>query len=74
MDTNSGEVHWHASIREEWKSLNIIGDEDEREENEVSIDEPEDTEEGNGEYNIVNDESEEEEDYSDPRRDENNEH
>ena len=74
VDTHSGEVHWHASIREQWKSLYIISDEEERNELDPTLDDPEDTGEGPEEYNIEENDSEEEESYSDPRRDENNEY
>ena len=74
MDTHSGEVHWHASIREQWKSLYIISDEEERNELEPTLDDPEDTGEGAEENNSEENDSEEEEGYSDPRRDENNEY
>ena len=71
VNTNNGEVFWHASIREEWKELHIIGDEDELENQEENIDDPEDTEEGNQEEGRDTDE-EEETPYH--RRDENNEY
>ena len=74
IHSTSGEVHWHASIREEWKELHILGDEGEEEEQETPIDEPEDMIEDNREEEDTNNDSEEEEEIPEHRRDENNEY
>ena len=51
VDSSSGEAYWHASIREEWKKLHIIGDEDENGEQDTTqtLDDPEDKGEDNRE-------------------------
>ena len=72
VDTHSGEVHWHASIKEEWKTLYIISDEDETGEAETTTDDPED-EEGE-QIEAENNNTDEEEEVPDHRRDENNEY
>ena len=74
VDTNSGEIHWHASIREEWKELRIIRDEDKTVEQESTMDDPEDVEEDTREEEGVNYNKDEEEEIPDHRRDENNEY
>ena len=74
VDTHSGEVHWHASIREEWKGLYIISDEDETRETETTLDDPEDEGEDNEQNEIESNDSDEEEEMPEHRRDENNEH
>ena len=74
IHTETGEVYWHASIREEWKELHILGEEGEDEEQESTLDDPEIREEDNEEEEGDNHESEEEEEIPEHRRDENNEY
>ena len=74
VDTHSGEVHWHASIREEWKELYIISDEDETGEAETTVDDPEDEEGGHEQNEAESNNTDEEEEVPDHRRDENNEY
>ena len=74
VHSTSGEVHWHASIKEEWKELHILGEEEEQEEQEPSLDDPEDEGEDNREEEEMNSNSEEEEEVPDHRRDENSEY
>ena len=64
----------HASIREEWKELRIIRDEDKTVEQESTMDDPEDVEEDTREEEGVNYNTDEEEEIPDHRRDENNEY
>ena len=74
VHSNSGEVYWHASIREEWKELHILGDEEEQDEQQPPLDDPEDVGEDNREEEETNHNTEEEEEVPDHRRDENNEY
>ena len=74
IHSTTGEVYWHASIREEWKELHILGDEGEDEEQETPLDDPEDMVEDNREEEDTNNDSEEEEEIPEHRRDENNEY
>ena len=74
LHSTTGEVYWHASIREEWKELHILGDEGEDEEQETPPDDPEDTAEDNREEEDTNNYTEEEEETPEHRRDENNEY
>ena len=74
IHTSTGEVYWHASIREEWKELHILRDEEEHEEQEDSLDDPEDVEEDNRGEEGTNYNTEEEDEIPDHRRDENNEY
>ena len=74
IHSTSGDVHWHASIREEWKELHILGSDEEHEEQEPSLDDPEDVGEDNREEEDPNYNTEEEEEVPNHRRDENNEY
>ena len=77
VNSSSGEIYRvleHASIREEWKELHIIGDEDETGEQDTTLDDPEDIEEDTPEEEGVNYNTEEEEEIPEHRRDENNEY
>ena len=74
MHSNSGEVYWHASIRAEWKELHILGSEEEHDEQDTSLDDPEDVGEDNREEEETNYNTEGEEEIPDHRRDENNEY
>ena len=72
--SETGEVYWHASIREEWKELHILGDNDEHDEQDPLADDPEDIGEDNREEERTNYGSEEEEEVPEHRRDENTEY
>ena len=72
IHSTSGDIHWHASIREEWKELHILGSDEEHEEQEPSLDDPEDVGEDNREEEDPNYNTEEEEEVPNHRRDENN--
>ena len=74
VHSETGEVYWHASVREEWKKLHILGNDEEHEEQDTLIDEPEDIGEENREHEGTNYSTEEEEEVPEHRRDENSEY